>query len=144
MSFIGEAWEYIAVYVDDLCIAAKDPQAIYNNLTGKYKYKLKGVGTLSFHLGCDFFRGHKNTLCFGPKKYIKKMLELYKSPNMFNEPPQKLRLPLEKGDHPELDDTEFCSHEDTKKYQSMIGVLQWLVSLGQFDIQIAVMSMSRF
>ena len=72
------------------------------------------------------------------------MLESYKSPNMFNDSPQKARSPLEKGDHPELDDTDFCSHEDMKKYQSMIGALQWLVSLRQFDIQTSVMSMSRF
>ena len=72
------------------------------------------------------------------------MLESYKSPNMFNEPPQKSRSPLEKGDHPELDNTDFCSHEDTKKYQLMIGALQWLVSLGRFDIQTAVLSMLRF
>ena len=72
------------------------------------------------------------------------MLDSYKSPNMFNASPQKERSPLEKGDHPELDDTDFCSHEDMKKYQSMIGALQWLVSLGRFDIQTAVMSMSRF
>ena len=39
---------------------------------------------------------------------------------------------------------DFCSHEDVKKYQSMIGALQWLVSLGRFDIQTSVMSMSRF
>ena len=72
------------------------------------------------------------------------MLESYKSPNMFNDPPQKQRSPLDKGDHPELDETDFCTHEDMKKYQSMIGALQWLVSLGRFDIQTAVMSMSRF
>ena len=144
MRLNGTTWEYIAVYVDNLCITAKDPQAICNTLTGKYKYKLKGVGTLSFHLCCDFFKDQENILCFGPKKYIKKMLESYKLPNMFNEPPQKSRLPLEKGDHPELDNLDFCSHEDTKKYQSMIGALQWLVSLGQFAIQTAVMSMSRF
>ena len=144
MRLNGDVWEYIAVYVDDLCIAAKNPQEICDTLTGKYKYKLKGVGILSFHLGCDFFRDHENTLCFGPKKYIRKMLESYKSPNMFNESPHKARSPLEKGDHPELDDSDLCSHEDVKKYQSMIGALQWLVSLGRFDIQTAVMSMSRF
>jgi len=47
-------YEYIAVYVDDLCIAAHDPQSITNELIDKHGYKLKGVGNLSFHLGCDF------------------------------------------------------------------------------------------
>ena len=144
MKFNGEVWEYIAVYVDDLCIAAKNPQEICDTLTQKYKFKLKGVGSLSFHLGCNFFRDQEGTLCFGPKKYIKKILDAYKSPTMFNESPQKCRSPLEKGDHPELDASELCSHEDTKKYQSMIGALQWLISLGRFDIATAVMSMSRF
>jgi hypothetical protein len=31
-----------------------------------------------------------------------------------------------------------------KKYQMMIGYLQWAVSLGRFDIQTAIMTMSRF
>ena len=56
MRLNGEVWEYIAVYVDDLCIAAKNPQEICDTLTQKYKYKVKGVGTLPFYLGCDFFR----------------------------------------------------------------------------------------
>jgi hypothetical protein len=34
--------------------------------------------------------------------------------------------------------------EGIKRYQTMIGCLQWAVSLGRFDIQTAVMTMSRF
>jgi hypothetical protein len=34
--------------------------------------------------------------------------------------------------------------EGIKKYQIMIGSLQWTVSLGRFDIQTATMTMSRF
>ena len=34
-------YEYIAVYVDDLCIAAQDPKEIINILKSKYKLKLK-------------------------------------------------------------------------------------------------------
>ena len=68
-------WEYIAVYVDDLAIAAKDPKSICESLTNTYKYKLKGVGPIEVHLGCDFFRDQDNVLCFGPRKFIKKMQE---------------------------------------------------------------------
>ena len=42
----GTCYEYIAVYVDDLAIAAKDPQAFCNELKEKYNLKLKGVGPL--------------------------------------------------------------------------------------------------
>ena len=50
----GTCYEYIVVYVDDLAIAAKDPQAFYNELKKKYNLKLKGVGPLEYHLGCTY------------------------------------------------------------------------------------------
>ena len=31
-----------------------------------------------------------------------------------------------------------------KKYQSLLGALQWLISIGRFDIATAVMTMSKF
>ena len=138
----GEIYEYIAVYVDDLAIAAKDPAAIVAQLQDVYKLKLKGVGELKFHLGCDFFRDPDNTLCYGPKKYIDKMIDGYK--NLFGDVPKDYSSPLIKNDHPEFDDTELLDEEGIKKYQSMIGTCQWAISLGRFDILTAVMTMSQF
>ena len=115
---------------------------ICNILTDKYKYKLKGVGELQVHLGCDFFRDQDNILCYGSKRYIKKMLESYEK--MHGEKPKKASSPLEKNDHPEIDESAVLNVDDQKKYQSMIGALQWVVTLGRFDIATAVMTMSRF
>ena len=56
MQRVGDYYEYIATYVDDLAICSKDPQAIIDKLKKEYKYKLKGTGPLSYHLGCDYFR----------------------------------------------------------------------------------------
>jgi hypothetical protein len=42
--------------------------------------------------------------------------------------------PLKKNDHPELDESELLQEDDIKKYQSIIGALQWLVSLAKFDM----------
>ena len=63
---------------------------------------------------------------------------------MFKEKPRKSRLPLEGGDHPELDTSELCDDYQTKQFQTLIGQLQWLISLGRFDIAVHVMSLSRF
>jgi hypothetical protein len=52
--------------------------------------------------------------------------------------------PLEKGDHPELDTSELCTIDQIAQYQSMIGALQWIVTIGRFDINTAVMTMSGF
>ena len=49
-------YEYIAVYVDDLAIAARNPEEITNTLMEKHDFKLEGTGPIKYHLGCDFFR----------------------------------------------------------------------------------------
>ena len=138
----GTCYEYIAVYVDDLAIAAKDPQAFCNELKEKYNLKLKGVGPLEYHLGCTYKKDPDGTLAADPRRYVNKILESYE--RMFNEKPRKSRPPLEGGDHPELDTSELCDDHQTKQFQTVIGQLQWLISLGRFDIAVHVMSLSRF
>ena len=98
---------------------------------------------MSFHLGCGFERDANGTLCMNPRKHIDKMLQSHEQ--MFEGTPgTKAMSPLPEGDHPELDTTEFLSEEDTQRYQSLIGSLQWLITLGRWDTQTAVMSMSSF
>ena len=138
----GTCYEYIAVYVDDLAIAAKDPQAFCNELKKKYNLKLKGVGPLEYHLGCTYKKDPDETLAADPRRYVNKILESYE--RMFMEKPRKSRPPLEGGDHPERDTSELCDEHQTKQFQTLIGQLQWLISLGRFDIAVHVMSLSRF
>ena len=52
----GSHYEYIAVCVDDLAIWMKDPNSFCDRLKEKYKLKLKGVGPISYHLGCVYIR----------------------------------------------------------------------------------------
>ena len=51
---------------------------------------------------------------------------------------------MEKGDHPELDNTDCLDFNGIAIYQSMLGSLQWSVSLCRIDIQNETMSMSSF
>ena len=43
---------------------------------------------------------------------------------IFNKSPKKYNTPLEKGDHPEIDESELMDEEGTTKYQSLIGQCQ--------------------
>ena len=138
----GTCYEYRAVYVDDLAIAAKDPQAFCHELKKKYNLKLKGVGPLEYHLGCTYKKDPDGTLAADPRRYVNKILESYE--RMFKKKPRKSRPPLEGGDHPELYTSELCDEHQTKQFQTLIGQLQWLISLGRFDIAVHVMSLSRF
>ena len=142
MRQVGDVYEYIAIYVDDLAICSKDPHAIVDCLANDFKYKLKGTGPLSYHLGCDYFRDDNGVLCSAPWKYIDRMLDTYAQ--MFGQMPKEASSPLDPGDHPELDTSPELDEDGVKKYQSMVGSLQWAISLGRFDIATAIMTMSSF
>ena len=43
-----------------------------------------------------------------------------------------------------MDDSPLLDVDDIAKYQSLIGALQWAITLGRFDIATAVMTMSSF
>jgi hypothetical protein len=111
---------YGAVYVDDLLIAVKE---IFQTLKEQHKVKLKGAGPLTYHFGCDYFldRDHDGKLCFGPRKYITKMMDQFK--NMYDCKPKEYTSPIEKGDNPEVDTSEELDEEGMKQYQIMIGCL---------------------
>ena len=136
-------YEYIAVYVDDLCIAAESPSAIIQIFKSKYHLKVKGDGKLTYHLGADYFEDPDGTFVSQPKKYINKLADTYK--RLFNEdPPKGYQTPLDKNDHPELDTSEILEGDMAAQYLTMMGQLQWLVTLGRFDIHAQVATMSRF
>ena len=122
-------YEYIAVYVDDLCIAAQDPKEIFNILKSKYNLKVKEDGPLTYLLS-------------QPNKYIEKLKETHV--RLFDTEPSKgLKTPLEKNDHPELDTSEILDTQEVNYYLTMVGQLQWLITLGRFDVQARVITMSR-
>ena len=142
MRDMGDHYEYIAAYVDDLAIVSRDPSSITDSLVNVFNFKLKGTGPIEFHLGCDFFRDEDGVLCYAPRKYIEKLIDNYE--RVFGRKPKQYTSPLEKGDHPELDTSELLDLDQIQIYQSLIGALQWVVQIGRFDVATAVMTMSRF
>ena len=60
-------YEYIAVYVDDLCIAAESPSAITQIFKSNYLLKVKGDGKFTYHLGADYFEDPDGTFVSQPK-----------------------------------------------------------------------------
>jgi len=142
-----QIWEYVCVYVDDLAIVMVDGRAFLDKLKkspkdGGHGYHLKGEGPLTYHLGCDYTRDKDKTLVIQPKKYIAKMLEAYET--IYGEKPKHVSCPLEKGDHPELDTSELLGQKEVIIYMSLIGQLQWLITLGRFDVMSAVVALSTF
>jgi hypothetical protein len=121
----------------------KKPKEFVDVMEQTYKFKTKGNGPITFHLGVDFFRDEDNTLFLSSIKYIEKLMMNYEQ--MFGQQPkQNVLSPLEKGDHPETDSSKLLDSQGIQMYQSMIGALQWMVTIGRLDITTAVTTMSGF
>ena len=142
MGDAGHRYEYVCVYVDDLMAIMANPEEFFNELNDKYGYKLKGVGEPTYHLGGDFFRDPDGTLVWGAKTYIKRLIDNVQL--LCGENPRSYTAPLDSKDSPELDESPLLDDDGIKQYQSIIGALQWCVTLGRFDIAVSIMTMGRF
>ena len=54
MRAAGDVHECVAVCMDDLAFALKDPEEFAKTLHEKHGFNLKGTRELSFHLGANF------------------------------------------------------------------------------------------
>ena len=54
IKLIGNRYEYIVHYVDDLEIASNDPENLFKELKSTHKLKFNVTGPIEYHLGCDF------------------------------------------------------------------------------------------
>ena len=122
-----DIYKYVAVYVLDLALALKDPAGFVKKLEEKIKFKLKGTGPMSFHLGCDFFRDSTGTLCYAPRKYTQKSLERFEC--MFGEKPSKeYQSPIKKGD---TQNWTFLTSWSQMTYRSTYHV-HWCTAMDHF------------
>jgi hypothetical protein len=138
----GESYEYVCSYVDDLTAIMKDPKAFFDELE-KRGFGLKGVTDKpDVFLGGSVGRDQDGTLWWGAKRYIARCLETYE--RAMGEKPKPCNVPIPEKSQPELDDSDELDEKGRNVYQSLIGCLQWVVTLGRFDIACAVMTMSRF
>jgi hypothetical protein len=111
-------------------IYAKDNHGLLHTSDG-----WKGTGLIHFYLGCDFFCDEEGVSCFAPCKYIDKLIASYECMSGLLKPKtNKSTSPLVKGDHPKIDDSASLDEEVMQQYIYL--------SLGRFDIAVAIMTMS--
>ena len=112
-----KCYEYVASYVDDLCIAAKNPGKIIQTQKEDYKLTVKSDGLSSHHFGTDYTRHREKTLVCQPKKYIDRLVDSYHS--IFKkDSPKNLKTPLDKTE------TELINGKSILHYLTRIGQLQ--------------------
>jgi hypothetical protein len=61
-----------------------------------------------------------------------------------SQPSTKHHSPLVKNDHPELDTSKLLDKNRIAQCNALIGILQWTITLGRFDMGTSVMTMLGF
>jgi hypothetical protein len=138
----GNCYEYVCSYVDDLTAIVADQKAFFDELERR-GFGLKGVtGDPDVFLGGSFGRDPDGMLYWGAKRYITRAMETYE--RLVRSKPKIASIPLPEKSHPELDTMSELDEKGRMQYQSLIGCLQWVVTLARFDIACALTTMSRF
>jgi hypothetical protein len=117
-------YEYDLVYVDHIMFIGKEPRQFFDSLINEHGLKHKVVGAPIYHLGGDYFRESDGTLAWVAHSYITKFICK----------PKEFATPMIEKDHPEIYTAALLDSFGIKKFQSLIGALWWLVTLGRFDI----------
>ena len=122
--------------MDDLLLISKQPELIIEPLKEVFGYELKGVGGPEYYNGGNMeFDKKQECWTMSAKSYIKSTAENIEE--LFDVTLKNYDSPLEAGDNPKLDESDFLPPGEFNKYQMMIGCAQWAVTLGRFDIMFA-------
>ena len=142
-------YEYVLLYVDDVLVISERAESVLRKEIGKFfVLKDESVGPPSMYLGgklrqVELLNGEK-AWAFGSSQYVqsavKNVYEHLEKQGM--KLPCKAPNPLTFDYRPEIDVSQELAEDDALYYQTLIGVLRWIVELGRIDIDCEVSMMS--
>ena len=145
----SQYWEYVLLYTDDALVVSENAKRILREEVGKYfELKEASIGPPDIYLGgkvstVQLEKG-MNAYSFSSSQYVKNAIENVEK--YVNEKGTKLpcraNTPLSPNYRPEVDVTDELEPADAAYYQSLIGILRWMVELGRVDITCEVSMMS--
>ena len=145
-------YEYILLYVDDALVVSENAESILRNKLGRYFHlKEESIGPPTIYLGGRVCKVQLENgvwaWSFSSSQYVQsaiKTVEEYvgKPNNSHLKIPSKAETPLTTSYSPELDVSPELMPRHSAYYQSLIGILRWIVELGRIDICLEVSMMS--
>ena len=144
-----EVWEYVLLYVDDALSIGPNSEQVLRDIGKYFQLKEESVGPPDIYLGGRItgvtLEGNIKAWAFSSSKYVQTAVNnvvahLAKQGN--GKLPTKAKTPLSADYKPELDTTPELDPEDAAYFQSLIGILRWMVELGRVDICLEVSAMS--
>ena len=131
-------WEYVLLYVDDALVISDDAQHIFEEDIGKYfTTKPVSIGPPTIYLGGQLRRvtldNGLKVWDFSLSKYVQdaaKSVEEHLARTSIKLPSKAL-TPIQTSYRPEIDTTVELNATELAYYQSIIGILRWMVELGR-------------
>ena len=145
----SEYWEYVLLYTDDTLVMSENGERILRQEIGKYfELKAESIGPPTIYLGGKLshvtLENGSNAWSFSSSRYVQ--AAVHNVETYLNERelklPTKVNTPLSANYRPEVDVSEELGHVEAAYFQSLIGVLHWIVELGRVDICLEVSLMS--
>ena len=145
----GPHWEYVLLYTDDALVVADNPEKILREEIGKHwTLKEKSIGPPKIYLGGKVrkVKLENGQQCWGysSAQYVQnavKNVEDFLS-KRGSKLPMRGKNPISTGYRPEIDVSPPLEPSLASYYQSLIGILRWIVELGRIDICCEVSLMS--
>ena len=148
----AEYYEYVLLYTDDALVISENPERILHEQIGRY-FKLKegSIGPPKLYLGGNVRKvvldNGVEAWAFGSSQYCQNAVKgvkawLSKGENQRWKMPKNANTPMRTIYRPELDISKELTPELGAYYQSLIGILRWMVEIGRVDICLEVSMMS--
>jgi hypothetical protein len=145
-------YAYILLYVDDALAIGENAERILREELGRY-FELKdgSIGSPNLYLGGNIRKVQLDNgvecWAFGSSQYVQSAVKnvksyLEKQTTAKWKLPNKAETPMQTSYRPELDVSRELEPNDAAYYQSLIGILRWMVELGRVDICLECSMMS--
>jgi hypothetical protein len=148
-----KVWDFVLIYTDDTLVISENAESILRNEMGKhFELKQESIGPPKIYLGGHLqkiqLENGVNAWAFSSSQNVQAAVKnvedwLAKEENKKRwKLPRKAETPLCTSYRPELDVTPELSTQEAPYYQSLNGILRWIVELGRVDICLEVSMMS--
>ena len=143
-----EYYEYVLLYVDDTLVISHNAQLTIDRLNKFFKMKPSSIGPPNIYLGGKVSKvelpNGVRTWAYSSSQYVqaavKNVNSYLKEHNQH--PLRGAKSPISMNYRPELDTSPELDPPQAAHFQSLIGILRWIVELGRMDISVEVSMLS--
>ena len=134
-------YDYICTCVDDFKLVVKNPSTWIDRIESAFVFKENRPR--NDYLGNDYiYHDGQDMWKYGCKTYVKEAVS--KVERIYGCLLKESTPLLVTDCHPEMDTPPLLCLDDHHNFHMLLGILQWMVTIGRLDIYQLVVSLNRF